>query len=92
MLMPTINCSKEVRKKIYEYVIQSRKEQRFQTILWDIVSDSCFVDSVISEDYCFAGFDKDGNLYTINGKKQDEKNNIFNNKLIDIFKLAFFKK
>lgn len=88
-LTPTFNCSVQAREKAYEYVINIRKNQELQTILWDTLSDSKFIDSVISENACTAIFNENGNLVSFDTGKVDEEYNIFNMGLIDIFKTSF---
>ena len=88
-LTPTFNCSVQAREKAYEYVVNIRKNQALQTILWDTLSDSKFIDSVISENACTAIFNENGNLVSLDTGNADEEYNIFNMGLIDIFKTSF---
>lgn len=90
-LTPTFNCSARAREKAYEYVINVRKNQELQTILWDTLSDSKFIDGVISENSCTAIFDENGNLISFDDNGINTENNIFKNAMNDIFKKAFVK-
>lgn len=84
-------CSEATRQIVYRYVNQTRNSQQYATILWDIVNDSRFVDSVISEDSCLAGFDPEGYLYTFQSSLQKLNYNVFQQPLAAVFKQAFPK-
>lgn len=88
-LLPTRKCSKSVREQAYNYVIGARKSQELQTILWDIYSDSNFIDGIISDNACAAAFDKNGNFVAFDRDNEDINYNIFELKLVDIFKAVF---
>lgn len=90
-LVPTENCKEAAVEKVYEYVTQTRKNQKLQTILWDVYSDGRFIDSIISSDSCVAVFDKYGNLVTKSREEACECYNIFNFSLVEIFRKAFSK-
>ena len=78
-------------KKIYEYVAQTRENQEYHTIPWDLIYDSRFVDSVISEDDCLVAFDLKGQLINLPDKTSHSDYNIFSYKLKDILKFNFKK-
>lgn len=90
VLLPVKECSQYSREKIKDFVTKVRKNQDFRTVLWDIYSDCKLVDSVISDDSCFAAFDKNGNLHTEKDCKY-ENFNIFEMTLVQIFKMSFPK-
>lgn len=87
------DCSEQTKQSVYRYVSDMRVEnQKCPTILWDCVNDSRFIDSVISEDACLAGFDREGSLFTFHDSPRRQDYNIFKHSLQDIFRLAFPKK
>lgn len=92
VVLPTASCSATVREKVYETVYKVRRMQKYATVPWDGYTDNCYIDSVISESACAAGFDENGYLYTAEGCKKDGCFNLFNNDLKDILKSAFPKK
>lgn len=91
-LLPVRNCKKSVREQAYNYVTESRKNQELQTIMWDIYSDSNFIDGIISDNACAAAFDKAGEFVDFDRENEDTNYNIFNNELTEIFKNVFPKK
>lgn len=42
------DCSLEIQKQVYEYILKTRYEQRFQTIPFDLIYDTHFIDEIIS--------------------------------------------
>ncbi|MDD7740058.1 MAG: hypothetical protein SOT28_10790 [Fusicatenibacter sp.] len=85
------DCTEKTQKAVYQYVTEMRKSQKYPTVLWDAVYDSRFVDSIISEDSCSAGFDTQGYLCTFQGQLQRLEYNIFRQPLETILKQAFSK-
>jgi len=83
-LVPDKNCPEEVRRLVYQAVKQARSEQLYSTIVWELQSDSCLIDAIISGDSCSVYFDKDGNLCDWNKKFENEHHNLFQSSLIDI--------
>ncbi len=90
VLLPVEQFSHGSREKVRDFVTNIRSNQDFQTVLWDVYSDCKLVDSVISNDSCFAAFDKKGFLHSESGNK-DESYNIFTMPLTQIFKMSFSK-
>ncbi|MCC8128467.1 MAG: hypothetical protein LIO51_00790 [Clostridiales bacterium] len=90
MLMPREGCPEGTRQEAYAAAIQVRQSQRYRTIPWDILGDSCMVDSVISEDECFAVFAPNGDLILPEGA--EEHLNLFQMSLTDILRAAYPKK
>ena len=91
MLLADHACSMSTQTMVYDYVAKSRREQKHQTIPWDVIHDNCFVDSIISDDACAAGFDKNGNLCTIEEQPCRKACNLFAQPLAEILKMAFPK-
>lgn len=79
-------CPKAVREQVYAYVRQTRTQQLYKTVPWDVVSDSCYVDSIISEDACLAGFDENGSFFTFRKSQERQDYNFFRQSLYDILK------
>lgn len=89
ILISDPGCPDGVRREVYEYVQRARNEQLFQTLPWEAAFDGSFVDSIISQDACSAGFDEDGWLMTLYEKKPQECLNLFHNNLPLILQRAF---
>ena len=64
VLLPDDPCTPQVQRRVYDYVIAEREQQRLPTVLWELYSDGLFIDGIISEEPCTAGFDREGNLLT----------------------------
>lgn len=92
MLAPKEDCPADVRQEAYNAAIRVRQSQRYRTVPWDIVGDSCMVDSVISEDECFALFDSSGALCLPNGAGENGSLNLFQIPLTEILRAAYPKK
>lgn len=86
VILPLPGCSPCT---IHDRIAELRSSQIYRTIPWDMVGDSCTIDSVISDYVCVAAFDKEGYLHTIGEDMTDESYNIFINPLPDILKRAF---
>jgi len=91
MLLADTSCSMLTQTMVYDYVTRSRKEQNHQTIPWDVLHDSRFVDSIISDDACAVGFNKNGALCTMEERPSRESYNLFTQPLAEILKAAFPK-
>lgn len=85
-------CPKAVQEQVYQYVKRTRTQQLYKTIPWDVVSDSRFVDSIISEDACQACFDGQGDFCTFREGLERRDCNIFRQPLHEILKQAFPKR
>ena len=64
-LIPNISCSFGEREIVYDYVLRKREEQKFPTILWDMIQDVLGIDTIISDDCCSAGFRADGSFFAL---------------------------
>lgn len=74
---------------MYEAVQQVRSRQEYQTIALEAASDSSFIDSIISNNACLAGFDSEGYLFTLQGSAKEDRFHFLQNELPHILKLAF---
>lgn len=86
ILAPRKDCPPEVQRRVYEEVLAARKEQRYQTILWELVRDNELIDQIISDDACVARFDQKGHL-----AEHPELGSLFDRSLVEIFCHAFPK-
>lgn len=88
VLLAEPECPMEVRRLVCQAVRTARSDQRFQTLLWEMESDNCLVDSIISGDSCLVSFDGAGRLYSGGGKTWSEHNDIFHESLVKILQGA----
>lgn len=92
LLQAASSCSEEAQRKVYRYVTSIRNGQRYPVFLIDIKQDMLLIDQVISDDVCLAGFDFDGTLKTQEGRREEERCNLFTHRLRDILQVAVKKK
>lgn len=85
------DCAEYAQKEVYQYVTKGRTGQNCQTVLWDVIHDDRFIDGIISDDVCSAGFDPDGNLCVFQDRLKKMEYNIFRDPLADILKMVFPK-
>lgn len=91
ILVAAPECTVPVRMNVYETVKHARNLQSFQTILWEGICDTCFIDGIISNDSCLVNFDSKGQLLTLQGEKTGDCFNLFQKDLSGILKEAFPK-
>lgn len=91
VLIPDAACPASEREIVYDYVLRKREEQKFSTIIWDMVHDVLSIDTIISEDSCSVGFGTDGSLFTLSNGKNHRKWNLFEDDLRTILKNCFPK-
>ena len=91
VLIPDAACSASEREIVYDYVLRKREEQKFPTIIWDMVHDVLRIDTIISEDSCSAGFRTDGSLFTLSEGKKACRWNLLEHDLQTILKNCFPK-
>lgn len=91
ILAPAPNCSPATQSKVYQEVVQLRNQQLYQTIPWELEQDSAFVDGIISQDACIAGFAPDGCLYARGGQLPLAEFNLFRDGLTQVLCRAFPK-
>jgi len=85
------SCSEMTKQMVYQYITDTRSRQQDATVVWDMIKDSEFVDSIISDGCCSVWFD--GNGYMMGDKNAQKKSscNIFRQPLRDILKTSFPK-
>lgn len=91
ILLADSKCPDTARQTVYEAVKRVRNRQEYQTIALEATSDSSFIDSIISNDACLAGFDSEGYLFTLQGSEKEDRFHFLQNELPHILKLAFPK-
>lgn len=85
------DCPQSARERVWKAVNKARNDQSFQTIAWELVFDTSYIDSIISSEACLAGFDAEGKLITAQGVQADAAYNLFAQDLPSILKQAFPK-
>lgn len=87
-----LSCLPEIQSEIYHCVHKARMEQRFQTLPFDMIYDTLFIDSIISEDAVSLHFDTEGNSIPLSDYDYQGTCNLFQMSLVDILKAQFPKK
>lgn len=85
------SCSVLLQNKVYQYIQNARIFLKNQFIPIDLIYDNRFIDSIISNDICVAGFDGNAQLYLEYEKNETKEYNLYQNSLKDILKKAFPK-
>lgn len=85
-------CSQNTRSRIYQYIQQARSEQKYKTIPFDVIYDTLYIDSIISDEACSIGFNKEGICYSFAEQTLEENTNFFDNSLYEILKIVSPKK
>lgn len=85
------SCPPEIQVSVYQYILQTRAQQIYRTIPFDIIYDSYFIDGIISEEACSIGFSKEGKLSRIYDSNKYENFNCFKHPLIEILKQVSLK-
>lgn len=89
--IPNSSCNTETKHYVYEYIKHIRNHQLYPVISMDVHYDNIFIDSIISEDACTAGFDQYGHLLKYVDNTIFLNKTLFDTELKDIFKTAFPK-
>lgn len=90
-LIPNAECTTEDRRLVFDYVLRKRAEQEFPTMLWDMMQDVLFIDTIVSEDSCSAGFRMDGSFFALASGQNAGEWNMFRHDLKDILASGFKK-
>lgn len=85
-------CPQNTCSNIYQYIQQARSEQRYKTIPFDMIYDTLFIDSIISDEACTIGFNKAGICYSFMEQSLEENSNFFNSSLYEVLKNVSPKK
>lgn len=89
LFKPRLLEQQRLRQRVYDWITRTRLEQKFSTIPFELYEDVRLIDSVISGESVWVGFDKYGQLNTENGIDRTCGLNIFRNDLPEILKRAF---
>lgn len=92
ILLPDGGCDGQTQRDVYAYVLAERERQRVQTVLWELYSDGLFIDGIISEEPCAAGFDRAGNLVTGFPRRLAQTDALAQGELKDVLRRAFRRK
>ena len=84
IFFPSESASEEICENNYNFIIEAKNSQKYQTVLWEAFRDTSTIDEQLSGDAVRAIFDETGTL-------ADSSCNIFKEKLLDIFKASFSK-
>lgn len=76
-LLAEKECAPDIQERVYQYVTEERICQRRGTVPWDIIQDSIFIDSIISEESCSVIFDEKGDLFTWENGLAQKDGNLF---------------
>ena len=91
ILLRKQGCPDEVQRVVYQSVERGRKEQTFRTVLWELYFDNCLVDRIISDEACFAYFDRNGVLQSGSNVRRNCRT-LFDSGLTEMFMEVFPKK
>lgn len=84
-------CSQDVRLNIYNYLHSSRLEQKYQTLSYDMVYDTLFIDEIISEDAIMIRFNIEGTCYSLSDSLSIYENSLFDQPLNEFLQTHFPK-
>ncbi len=90
-LLAEQDCPVSVQDLVYQTVVQTRYEQTYSTILYEMFGDNRRVDAIISDDACEAFFTSDGTLRQWKNESDLSCYNIFEDSLENIFIKALVK-
>ncbi len=92
IFMGNTECPLERRSNFYQYIQQTRMEQKYRTIPFDMIQDNLFIDSIISDEACSIGFTQNGDCYSLNDHTVHKNYNFFDCKLSEILSAIAPKK
>ncbi|MCC8046351.1 MAG: hypothetical protein LIP12_12780 [Clostridiales bacterium] len=85
------DCSESAKEKVNAYVESVRKEQIFETVVWELGYDNSRIDSIISDEPALTFFYSNGCLYMQPDEEERESMNLFRNDLEPILEKTFKK-
>ncbi len=92
IFMGNAECPLEKRSQLYQYIQQTRMEQKYRTIPFDMIHDNLFIDSIISDEACSIRFTQNGDCYSLNDRTIHKDYNFFDCKLSEILSAVTPKK
>lgn len=93
VLIPRTDCRPDAQRAAYKAAVETRAQQQFQTIPWELYGDTKSLDAIISDDSCCALFDQNGTLHLPGGQEggDPQYGNLFHDGLAGVFSKAFPK-
>lgn len=91
VFVPEFHCPMQVQREVYAYITQRREQQKYQTVMWEMVHDGLFVDSIISDDACSLSVDEKGNVHTMLISEAQRPFNLFTGDLSETLRALFPK-
>lgn len=89
-LVPRPDCPAPTQAAVTAAVTQARDRQRYATVPWELYSDTRRLDQIISDDACWAFFDKRGELSVPGGQSMGAKG-LFRDGLAAVLRQAYPK-
>lgn len=80
------SCTQDIRAQIYQYIQDSRTEQKYRTIPFDMIYDCRTIDYIISNQSCAIHFNRNGICHSLLNSSTDKKYNFFECSLKEILK------
>ena len=90
-LLPQQNCSSATHASVCQAVENARNGQLYATVPWDLYTDTCRLDEIISDDSCWAFFDSRGELYLPNLLQQKGTATVFADGLAAVLRQVYPK-
>lgn len=87
-LLPKPDCSETIQQRIHQNIVQSRTEQKYSTLLWELRRDNRSINEIISGYPHNVCFNADGDLCWWNGEVKEAKKNLFWDGLSEILASA----
>ncbi len=76
MLIPKDTCSAQTKQKIGKYCRNARMHPEYPILLFDLFSDTIFINQIISSSKCYFEFLENGDILTQNGVISDFRHTI----------------
>lgn len=86
---PRETCGEAEKAAMRRYTLCKRSEQRFPTIVLELMQDLLEVDTTLSDDSCTGGFLTDGSFIALAGSASDAQRNLHTSSLREILKAHF---
>lgn len=91
VFIPRADCPLGVRDDAYDAIQEARLAQTHATMLWEFRRDCMLVDKIVSDDVCWACFDADGIMHSIDECGQAKTFGSMDEPLEELFRQAFPK-
>lgn len=90
-LMPRRDCLPETRAAVNRAAVAARTGQCYATVPWELHTDTCRLDKIISDDSCWVFFDSQGKLYPTGSPQREGDLSLFADGLTEVLRRAFPK-